>query len=77
MYNKQRTVKTVDGGKVFLTYAELCQELGFTPESDFVCLTNSGTITFTKGKPTNIRKLYATVKTSRFIPANSLIKMAY
>lgn len=74
MYKGTRKVKTADGATVTLTYEELCKRLGFIPEVEFVELTNAGTITFTVGKPEEIKALYAAVLREGFKPARNLAK---
>lgn len=72
MYKGARKVKTADGATVALTYEELCKRLGFIPEVEFVALTNAGTVTFTVGKPEEIKALYAAVLREGFKPAKAL-----
>ena len=50
-----------NGNKVEMEYSDICKELGFVPESHFVEVTNRGTITFTVGKPDEIKDLYKAV----------------
>ena len=72
MYKGTRKVKTIDGATVALTYGELCKRLGFIPETEFVELTNAGTVTFSIGKPEEVKALYAAVLRKGFMPAKSL-----
>lgn len=72
MFKGKRNIKTADGATVVLTYEELCKRLGFIPEVEFVELTNAGTVTFTIGKPEEIKALYAAVLRKGFMPAKSL-----
>ena len=72
MYKGIRNIKTADGATVALTYEELCKRLGYVPEVEFVELTNAGTVTFTIGKPEEIKALYAAVLREGFKPARSL-----
>jgi hypothetical protein len=72
MYKGTRIVKTIDGATVAITYEELCKRLGFTPETEFVELTNAGTVTFTIGKPEEIKALYAAVLRKSFMPDKAL-----
>lgn len=55
-----------------MTYEDVCKELGFYPDVGFVEITKSGTITFTLGKPHEIRALYRSVIENGFIPANRM-----
>lgn len=74
MYKGARKIKTAGGTTtVTLTYEELCKRLGFIPETEFVELTNAGTVTFTIGKPEEIKALYAAVLREGFKPAKSLV----
>lgn len=50
-----------NGNKVEMEYGDICKELGFVPEFHFVEITNRGTITFTIGKPDEIKELYKAV----------------
>ena len=72
MYKGTRKVKTIDGATVALTYEELCKRLGYIPETEFVELTNAGTVTFTIGKPEEIKALYAAVLREGFKPAQKM-----
>ena len=72
MYKGIRNIKTADGATVALTYEELCKRLGYVPEVEFVELTNAGTVTFSIGKPEEIKALYAAVLRKGFMPAKSL-----
>lgn len=72
MYKGARIVKTAEGATVALTYKELCKRLGFISETEFVELTNAGTVTFSIGKPEEIKALYAAVLRKGFMPAKSL-----
>lgn len=72
MYKGARKVKTADGATVALTYEELCKRLGFIPEVEFVELTNAETVTFSIGKPEEVKALYAAVLREGFKPAKAL-----
>lgn len=50
-------VTLADGSGKVMTYDEVCHALGFVPECHFVKLTNRGTVSFTIGKPDEIRAL--------------------
>ena len=64
----------VDGSKVEMSYFDICKTLGFSPETGFVEITNDGTLTFTVGRPHEIRAYAAAIKDKGFIPAKSLIE---
>lgn len=53
-------------------YAAICHELGFAPDIHFVVITNRGTITFSCGRPQEIRALYAAVIRCGYKPAARL-----
>ena len=67
-----RTIKLANGGVVRMSYAVLCKRLGFRSDIHFVEITNSGTITFTCGKPREVSGLLWAVRDAGFIPAASL-----
>lgn len=54
------------------SYEEVCHELGFIPKARFVEVTNRGTITFTCGKPQELRELLWAVKCKGYSPAKRL-----
>ena len=45
-----------------MTYEDVCHDLGFLPEVSFVRITKAGTISYTCGKPDEIRALYFSVR---------------
>jgi hypothetical protein len=55
------------------SYEEICQRLGMRADIHFVKITSRGTITFTAGKPDEIRALHAAVLRCGMTPAKSLI----
>lgn len=63
-----------NGEKKQMSYEEICKELGFIAACEFVKITNRGTITFTLGKPDEVRALYKSVLDCGFKPAASLLK---
>ena len=65
-----------NGEKIEMVYEDICNALGFIASSHFVEITTRGTITFTLGKPYEIRNLLAAVKDNGFKPAKSLISSA-
>ena len=62
-----------DGEKIEMSYEDVCHTLGFIPYVNFVKVTTRGTITFTIGKPCEIRSLLVAVKANGFKPAKSLL----
>lgn len=50
-----------DFEKVKMTYEELCYDLGFNPDVNFVDVTRAGSITYTLGKPNEISALFRAV----------------
>lgn len=45
-----------------MTYEDVCKDLGFLPGVSFVHITKTGTISYTCGKPEEIRALYRAVE---------------
>ena len=68
MKNKKRYIL----GKGYMTYEEVCHELGFDPSVNFVKITTRGSISFTVGKPYEINALYKSVCDNGFYPSKSL-----
>ena len=65
-----------NGEKIEMVYEDICNALGFIASSHFVEITTRGTITFTLGKPYEIRSLLAEVKDNGFKPSKSLVNAA-
>jgi hypothetical protein len=57
-----------------MTYEEICKRLGFHADSHFVEIEPDGSISFTTGKPDEIRELYAAVEREGMQPAPALRK---
>lgn len=57
-------------------YREICEELGFNANVHFVKITNRGTISFTCGKPQEIKALLKAVTNCGYKPAKNLIDAA-
>lgn len=53
-------------------YDAVCHDLGFNADVHFVEITTRGTITFTVGKPNEIRALYRAVLDKGYKPAREL-----
>ena len=61
-----------NGTKVEMTYDEVCHALDIIPESHFVRITTAGTVTFTTGKPDEIRFLYNHITDNGFRASSAL-----
>ena len=59
---------------VSMEYIDICMNLGFIPETRFVKVTNRGTITFTVGKPYEIKALYKSVIDHGYKPSGKFVK---
>lgn len=62
-----------NGEKVEMAYAEICHDLGFYPQAEFVRITNRGTIAFYCGHPDEVRALLRKANEKGYKPAQSLI----
>ena len=56
----------INNEKKEMPYDEICHTLGFSPEVKFVKVTNAGSISFTIGKPEEIRHLHWMCKQNGF-----------
>ena len=65
-----------DEKKVEMTYEEICHDLGFISEVHFVRITKAGTITFTLGKPSEIRSLIASCREYGYKPSKGMLDAA-
>jgi hypothetical protein len=54
-------------------YEAVCADLGMRAEIKFVEITRAGTITFTCGKPDEIRSLLSATERAGYKPAKSLV----
>lgn len=63
-----------NGVLVEKTYEEICEELGFIAKVQFVEVTNRGTITFTLGRPEEIRALASAIEREGYKASSKLIK---
>lgn len=57
-------------------YREICEELGFNADVQFIKITNRGTISFTFGKPQEIKALLKAVTDCGYKPAKNLVTAA-
>ena len=55
-----------------MEYTEVCKDLGVNPEIHFVTVTNRGTISFTIGKPDEIKTLRKAVINKGYKPSRKL-----
>lgn len=54
------------------TYDGVCYNLGFAARVNFVKITSAGTISFTCGKPNEIKALYSAVVNNGYVPSAEL-----
>lgn len=52
--------------KKTMTYEDICNALNISPEVNFVKVTNAGSISFTAGKPVEIRFLHRMCRENGF-----------
>lgn len=64
----------VNGENKEMEYNEICEDLGFIPGIHFVKVTNRGTISFTAGKPNEVKALYRSVVDHGYKPAKNLVE---
>lgn len=57
-----------------MDYAEICKELGFVAETNFVRITSKGTVSYTAGKPEEVKALYASAIKNGYKPSRALAK---
>lgn len=65
-------IKRSNGTTQEMTYVDVCRELGFIADVHFVEITTRGTISFTLGKPDEIRSLRNAVREHGFVPSHAL-----
>jgi len=59
----KKTMKIIKNNQTIeMTYEDICHDLGIIPSIHFVEITNRGTISFTVGKPEEIRHLINTAE---------------
>jgi hypothetical protein len=66
------SVKRTDGSVVTMSYDNLCHDLGIIPSIRFVAVTSRQTISYTAGKPNEIRYLARMCKEKGYVPAKAL-----
>lgn len=57
-------------------YEDVCHDLGFAPEVQFVKITTRGTISFTCGRPSEVRLLLTACREHGYKPSRALIAAA-
>ena len=72
--NKIYKVRLASGERVPMEYKKVCYMLGFMPSTNFVRITTAGTISFTVGKPYEIRLLLEAVEITGLVPSAGLKK---
>lgn len=66
-----------NGQKIDMTYDDVCEALGgYIPGVHFVRVTTRGTISFTVGKPEEVRALLCNTIENGFVPARKLMDVA-
>jgi len=63
-----------NGEKVKMNYEDVCKELGYKSDVNFVKVDDQGYIGFTVGRPDEIRELYSRLNNKGFIPSKSFTK---
>ena len=63
----------INNKKVEKSYEDICADLGFLSYVHFVRVTSANTISYTLGKPDEVRALLAACEEKGYKPAKSLI----
>ena len=66
----------INGQKVQMPYEDVCHELGFSAQVRFVKITTRGTISFTCGRPHEVRSLLAACHEHGYKPSRAPAKFA-
>ena len=74
--HKIRKVKKADGSIVEMSYYDVCKDLGYNPEVEFINITSAGTISFYLIKPDEIFPLLSSVKSKGYVPSQKLLDVA-
>lgn len=69
-------VKKIDGTFFEMQYDDVCKSLGFVANVRFVEITNHGTISFTVGKPNEVKALLASCQRCGYVPSGKLVQTA-
>lgn len=67
-----RKVRKSDGSVCEMEYADVCKDLGYIAEVNFIKITTAGTISFYLAKPDEIGPLLSAVKSKGYVPAKAL-----
>ncbi len=62
-----------NGARIEMSYNDICKELGFIPEVNFVRITKGCTISFTAGKHQEIVSLLNACRKAGYKPSKALI----
>ena len=62
-----------DNKLISMSYEDVCADLGYMPEAKFVKVTNRGTITFTVGRTSEIKRLYRNVIDKKYKPTKEFV----
>lgn len=73
---KKCKVKKADGSIVEMSYYDVCKDLGYIPELEFINITSAGTISFYLIKPDEICPLISAVKSKGYVPSKKLLDAA-
>lgn len=60
---------------ISISYEDLCKDLGFIPDVNFIKVTNRGTITFTAGKMLEVKALYRNTVNRGYKPSVKLTNL--
>ena len=67
-------MKVIKNGKpIEMTYEAVCEDLGFIADIHFVKVTNRGTVSFSCGKPNEIRAPRSEVERNGYKPSQALL----
>jgi len=69
---KTERISFVDGSTREMSYENVCRNLGFDPKVHFVDITHTGQITYTIGRPDELRSLLKACRRLGYIPSKSL-----
>ena len=64
------------GHIIDMPYEDICHDLGFAPETHFVEVNRSGSISFSVGKPQEIRHLIRMIKEKGYRMTRDLFRMS-
>jgi hypothetical protein len=67
-----KTRRKTKMNNVTMSYEDLCRDLGFIPKVRFVEVTNRHTVTYSCGKPEEVRALARACRERGYVAARSL-----